>query len=76
MDALKVTNEGKDNKTIIKNIAAVCKTLNVPVQWVCKYLSFKMGITEDYHEDSQFLYINGVHDGETLRKNLDKFINL
>jgi len=55
MDALKVTNEGKDNKTIIKNIATVCKTLNVPVQWACKFLSFKMGTTEDFHEDSQFL---------------------
>jgi len=76
MDALKVTNEGKDNKTIIKNIATVCKTLNVPVQWVCKYLSFKMGTTEDFHEDSQFLYINGIHDEPSLRKNLDKFINL
>jgi len=34
MDAVIVTHEGKDNKTLIRNISNVCQQLHVPIEWL------------------------------------------
>jgi len=72
MDALIVTPEGKDNKTLIRNISTVCQQLHVPTEWLANYFKIKLSTNMDI--ENNIVRLNGQLSDKDLQKHVDQFI--